>query len=234
MKMIKSVRQLKQKAGFTLLEVLIAISVTVTVAAMTYAFFDRAIEASESSEEVLANINELETVWQLLSTDVHHIIDRKLPSSSVSVGSGNQRIPAFMGGDPLVANTNFLQGEYMLRFVRDGWSNPLNQVRSDLQRVGYRWEEEKLWREYWAEKNQPYDEEPTGRRLIAENITVIKIRFLPKTAKSVASGPWVEEWPPTRSASNLGNVGTLPIAFEITLTLEGLGDVQRTFALPGV
>ncbi|MGH1470444.1 MAG: type II secretion system minor pseudopilin GspJ [Cellvibrionaceae bacterium] len=234
MKKLQPIKQLKGQAGFTLLEVLIAIAVTVTVAGMAYTFFDSAIEASESSEEVLKNVNELETVWQLLATDVHHMIDRKLPSSSVSVGSSSGNAPAFMGGDPSVANTNFLQGEYLLRFVRDGWANPLQQVRSDLQRVGYRWQDEQLWREYWAERNQAYDTEPTGRRLIAENITAIKIRFLPKTSKSVASGPWVNEWPPTRSSSSVGQVGSMPIAFEITLTLEGMGDVQRTFALPGV
>jgi len=234
MKIIKAVYQLKRQAGFTLLDVLIAIAVTVTVATMAYSFFSSAIEASESSEKVLKNINELETVWQLLATDVHHLIDRKLPSSSVALGDGSGKIPAFMGGDPVVADTNFLQGEYMLRFVRDGWSNPLNQVRSDLQRVGYRWQDNELWREYWAEKNQPYDTEPTARRLIAENVTEIKIRFLPKTAKGVASGSWIDEWPPARSSSDLGDVGSLPIAFEITLTLEGMGDVQRTFALPGV
>ncbi|MGI1679596.1 MAG: type II secretion system minor pseudopilin GspJ [Cellvibrionaceae bacterium] len=234
MKKLKLIKQLKKKAGFTLLEVLIAIAVTVTVAGMAYTFFDSAIEASESSEAVLKNVNELETVWQLLATDVHHIIDRKLPSSSVSVGSSGGNAPAFMGGDPALSGTNFLQGEYILRFVRDGWTNPLQQIRSDLQRVGYRWQDEQLWREYWAERNQAYDTEPTGRRLIAEDIIAIKIRFLPSTSKSVASGPWVDEWPPAPSSSNLGKVGTMPIAFEITLTLEDMGDVQRTFALPGV
>lgn len=230
----QAIKQFKQQVGFTLLEVLIAIAVTVTVAGMAYTFFDSAIQASESSESVLQDVNELETVFQLIATDVHHIIDRKLPSSSVSLGNSSGNVPAFMGGDPTLSATNFLQSDYFLRFVRDGWANPLQQVRSDLQRVGYRWQEQQLWREYWAEKNQPYDQEPTGRRLIAENITAIKIRFLPKTAKGIANGPWVDEWPPSRSSSNLGAVGTLPIAFEITLTLEGMGDVQRTFALPGV
>lgn len=226
---------MKKARGFTLIEVLVAISVMVVVASIAYTFFDSAVDASESNQEILADVNQLETVFQLLATDVHHIIDRRLPQASAGVGSREGSVPAFMGGNPELSDTHFLQGEYSLRFVRDGWANPLQLPRSDLQRVGYLWLDGQLWRDYWAERNQPYDTQPTGRRLLAENIEGIRIRFLPDNAENLEDRSWSDTWPPSRSlAGQQRRSSSLPAALEIILTLEELGDVRRVFALPGI
>lgn len=229
-----------QATGFTLIEVLIAMALMVAIAGIAATFFTRAVDAAEANEKILEDVNNLETVWQLLATDTHHVIDRQLPPS-VSGPGDNASIPTFMGGSPELSGAHFLQGEYTLRFVRDGWANPLNQVRSDMQRVGYLWIDGQLWRNYWAERNQPYDTEPSGRRLLAENITAIRIRFLPNTAKDTEEKSWVDSWPPSAgfgrgdgTAGDGKSLGSIPAAFEITLTLEDIGDVRRIFALPGV
>jgi general secretion pathway protein J len=222
--------------GFTLIEVLVAAAISLVIATLAYGFLSGAISARESSDEALKTVNDLETVFQLLATDLHHVVDRGLPSAAAGLGSAGPA-PAFMGGDTAERGANPLLGDYVLRFVRDGWTNPLQQQRSDLQRVGYRWHDGRLWRDFWPERNQALDAEPAGQRLLIDNLRAIRIRFLPATARQVTDGPWQAVWPPRNASLQAGGGDTqssLPVAVEITLTLEDMGDVQRLFSLPGV
>jgi general secretion pathway protein J len=231
---LKSRNQERQR-GFTLIEVMIAVAISLLIATLAYGFLSSAVTAKDSSDEALVTVNQLETVFQLLATDLHHVVDRELPSTAAGLGS-TQAAPAFMGGNSASRGANFLLGDYVLRFARDGWANPLQQQRSDLQRVGYRWLDGQLWRDYWPERNQPLDVEPAGQRLLIEDLKAIRIRFLPFSAKQVSAGPWQDVWPP--EDGNLQAINgpdrTLPAAVEITLTLEEVGDVQRIISLPGV
>lgn len=221
--------------GFTLIEMMIAIFISALVATLAYGFLTSAISAEESSREALDVVNDLETVFQLLATDLNHVVDRDLPSAAAGIGSSASP-PAFMGGNSSSRGVNYLLGDYLLRFARDGWANPLQQKRSDLQRVGYRWYDGRLWRDFWQERNQPLDTAPAGRRLLMENLQAVRIRFLPATAREVLGSDWQAVWPPAESSQQQGGAdeSSLPVAVEITLTLEDVGDVQRIFSLPGV
>lgn len=221
-----------RQSGLTLLEMLIALAITALVAAMAYGFLSSARVAKESIDEALDTVNSLETVFQLLATDLHHVVDRQLPAAAAGLGSV-EPAPAFMGGEVSRGAANPLLGEYMIRFVRDGWANPLQQQRSDLQRVGYRWIDGQLWRDYWPERNQPLDAEPSGTRLLIEDLEELRIRFLPAGAEEIREGAWLEFWPPS-GTDPANQEGSLPLAVELTLTLEDVGDVQRIFSLPGI
>lgn len=219
------------QAGLTLLEMLIAMAITAVVAAMAYGFLSSARVAKESIDEALLTVNSLETVFQLLATDLHHVVDRELPATAAGLGSV-EPAPAFIGGEVSRGAANVLLGDYIIRLVRDGWANPLQQQRSDLQRVGYRWIDGELWRDYWPERNQPLDAPPAGTRLLIEDLEEVRIRFLPATARELRDTAWLEYWPPEGSDQN-ANTSNLPLAVELTLTLEDGGDVQRIFSLPG-
>lgn len=228
-------RAADRQQGFTLIEVMVAVAISLVIATLSYGFLSSAITAKDSSDEALVTVNQLETVFQLLATDLHHVVDRDLPSAAVGLGSEDPA-PAFMGGDSTNRGANYLLGDYVLRFARDGWANPLQQPRSDLQRVGYRWFDGQLWRDYWPERNQPLDEEPTGQRLLIDDVKAIRIRFLPFSAKQVNGAAWQNVWPPQEENQQAANGvdRTLPAAVEITLTMEEVGDVQRIISLPGV
>lgn len=221
-----------RQAGLTLLEMLIAMAITALVAAMAYGFLSSARVAKESIDEALVTVNDLETVFQLLATDLHHVVDRQLPAAAAGLGSVDPA-PAFMGGEVSRGAANVLLGDYIIRFVRDGWANPLQQQRSDLQRVGYRWIDGQLWRDYWPERNQPLDAAPAGTRLLIEDLEELRIRFLPANADQLRDSAWLEYWPPEGSDQGAG-ASSLPLAVELTLTLEDVGDVQRIFSLPGI
>jgi len=221
----------QRQHGFTLIEVVIAIAVTVVVGAIAAVSIDRSVQMREELNESLTQLNEVESFWQVLQTDLNHAANRQLPSASVRLGE--TRESAFMGGDPEAAGSNYLLGLNFLLFARDGWPNPLQQPRSDLQRVSYRFEEGRVWRDYWPERNQPLDDEPVGTRLIMQHIESIQLRFLPGTADKVVGGPWQPVWPPADSQSQQQGPWLLPAAVEVTLRTEAFGDVQRIFVLPG-
>ncbi len=224
-------RILPKQQGFTLIEVIIAIGVTVVVGAIAATSISRSVDMKQTLEQTLEELNAVETFWQVLITDLNHAANRRLPSASVSLG---ERPSAFMGGDPNASGSNYLLGAKVLFFARDGWSNPLQQQRSDLQRVAYRYEEGRLWRDYWAELNQPLDQPPIGSRLLIENLEEIRVRFLSVEADKVVGGPWQDTWPANDGRSGEGNnAWPLPAAVEVTVSLEGYGEVQRIFSLPG-
>jgi len=219
--------------GFTLLEVLIAVAISALIAALAYGFLRSAIEAKGSADEALKTVTDLETVFQLLTTDLQHVVDRNLPAAAAGLGS-TEAAPAFMGGSSDARGANYLLGDYVLRFARDGWANPLQQQRSDLQRVGYRWYEGQLWREYWPERNQPLDSEPAGRRLLIEDLQAVNIRFLPLGVREVDEGSWQPVWPPDEQATGAEGESNLPLAVEVVISLEEMGDVRRIISLPGI
>ena len=220
-----------QQRGFTLIEIVIAIGVTVILGAIAAVSIDRSVQMREELNAALQQLNEVESFWQLLETDINHATNRRLPSAAVRLGE--TRESAFLGGDPETAGSSYLLGANFLLFARDGWPNPLQQPRSDLQRVGYRFNEGRVWRDYWAERNQALDEPPIGTRLLMQSIEAIEVRFLPGNADKVVGGPWQNVWPPTDQQYQQQGPWLLPAAIEVTLRTEALGDVQRIFVLPG-
>lgn len=219
--------------GFTLVEVLVAMFVTVIVAALAYGFLHQVIEAKTQGTRKLDDLEKVEGIWQVLATDLNHVVNRAAPAASTGF-TGSAYLPSFLGGTAAQETSHDYGGEYVLRLVRDGWSNPLQQPRSELQRVGYRWFEGQLWRDYWAELNQPFDDEPNGRRLLITDLEEIRVRFLPNGASSVVSNDWVEAWPASAGQATggqqAGAPSIRPVAMEITLVTKELGEVQRIFS----
>ena len=58
--------------GFTLLELLLALSVTAGIAVLAWQFIDGAIRASEQGAGVLREVDELERFWQAVDMDLQH------------------------------------------------------------------------------------------------------------------------------------------------------------------
>lgn len=241
------------QAGFTLLEMVIAISLSALVAAMAYQSFDGASRNSERTRELLSGVNKLDKAWQLIGQDMRNIvpIDAQVPSTQVRFEVASQK----------TKGKNTFQ--VIMVFARHGWTNPLGRVRSDLQQVNYRIADGKLWRDYLPERNFPLEnidfERDSMHQLLLGNdprdeaslpeteksnevrlgdVTDIQIRVLSKTmitanGKSVLDGPdysksWETMWPPVNGAGD----APMPIALEIAIDIEGVGRSARLFEIP--
>ncbi|MEX1198349.1 MAG: type II secretion system minor pseudopilin GspJ [Pseudohongiellaceae bacterium] len=221
--------------GFSLVEVLVAMAVTALIGALAWLFVDAAVDATGDTGQVLERMQDIESTWAMLSMDLQQTVE---DGARPGAGPEERRGAVFRGGLPAPA-TPFLS------LVRDGWTNLQELPRSELQRVAYRFEDGELWRDSRPMRNLPHALRPAPvSRLLMDDLQAVTVRFLPATAESADQG-WLTAWPGDFPAATeapgdedmvSGNEmpsRTLPLAVEVTLELEGIGELQRLFILPG-
>ena len=221
---------LKKQAGFTLIEVLLAVSITVLVAVMSYQGLDSAINLSSRAEVEADKIHRLNRVFDILSKDFKQIIPRKVRSPDAS-----EFVDAFYYNP---------SSQPMLRFTRNGWTNPHAQrfQRSQLQRVNYEYDGDKLIRSSWQMLDRYDDSEATSITLL-DKIESVRIRLLqqqvdiPQGGVQLMNGAiptktsWLEAWPAADYNQYSQASVDLPMAIEITLHVTGWGTVRRVFEI---
>lgn len=207
--MARSNKHGNEQCGFTLIELLVAMFLLAILGTAGFQMLFQINTTRDRIEETSERLTALQRTFFWLSEDVTQIIDRPVRSA---IGS---TLPAVQFN---------IEGENLFEFTRAGWSNPAADVlppRSNLQRVAYALEEDRLIRQYWYHL-EPIDEAPTRRRQLLDKVRDVSFRFLDQ------AGDWQQSWPP----ADQENPG-LPRAVEFTLDLDDYGLVTRVFALPG-
>lgn len=189
--------------GFTLIEVIIAMSIFAIVAILSYTGLQSVINSKTITEASLDRLQELQTTMLTLSTDMQQLTARDAHDSLRTI------LPKLT-----TQNT-----EYIVSFTRSGWRNPANRTRSTLQRVAYIKDEDKLIRRYWSHVDRADDDLFVDRELI-NNIEDLELRYLD------SENEWHDDWP-TANALASGAATELPKAVEITLKMSDWGDIQR-------
>jgi general secretion pathway protein J len=96
-----------------------------------------------------------------------------------------------------------------------------------LQRVGYRVEQEALWRDHWAVLDRTQSVEPVRVRLLG-GVRAIRLRYM------TANRQWTDQWPPqTAGTGDESSVRMRPAAVEVTLELEDWGEIKRLVEVSG-
>jgi len=199
----------RRASGFTLIELLVAMFLLAILGTAGFQMLFQINATRDRIEETSSRLTQLQRTFFWLSEDVTQIIDRPVRSA---IGSS---LPGVQFN---------IQGENLFEFTRAGWSNPAADVlppRSNLQRVAYALEEDRLIRQYWYHL-EPIDEAPTRRRQMLDKVRDVSFRFLD------TDGDWQESWPPADQVTP-----GLPRAVEFTFDLDDYGLVTRVFALPG-
>ena len=110
------------------------------------------------------------------------------------------------------------EGYYPIEFTRQGWNNPLQRARSELQRVAYVVEGDSLERHVWFVLDRAQDSEPVAQALMA-GVNALTIYLV------MPNGDRVE----SISGDDLSE---LPVAVEVTITTDTWGDLTRLYDLP--
>lgn len=87
-------------------------------------------------------------------------------------------------------------------------------ARSEIQNVSYRLRQQRLERLSYDQQDPLTGAQPTVE-VVQEGVRAFRLRFY-------ASGRWQERWDNTQS---------LPQGLEVTLTLDGYGDITRLFLI---
>lgn len=192
-----------RNAGFTLLEMILALAVFALLSLMANRLLLQGLELEQFSARHAQRLAQIQHAFTLLERDTFAMQPRAVR------GSG-----AFSGA-PLVASEGRSDSDSLI-FTHGGWPNPGDQLpRSQLQRVGYRLAEGELIREYFDHLDVPVGTQPHRQRLLA-NVRGLRLRYW-------SQGRWSRQWQ--------GGEG-LPQAVEVALTMDEGGTVVRRFLLP--
>jgi len=195
-----------KRNGFTLLEVLVAISIFSVVSLASFTIFDTVLRGDENSKIRSERQNELQRAFLLMERDFLQIAKRSMRVSGEAPGKNFLQ----------TADDSFLADDQAIAFVRNGWTNPgLLLPRSDMQNVAYRLVDEKLERLHFNFVDAVVGEEPKVRPLITQ-VTSLAFEYYDGTK-------WQKKWS--------GN--TLPLAIAIEIETEDYGLIRRQFLVAG-
>jgi general secretion pathway protein J len=95
-----------------------------------------------------------------------------------------------------------------------------------MQRVGYQLREGTLSRLVWPALDQPLVSEPRAAPLI-EHVEELRVRFYAQP------NGWVDSWQASTQTGAPIAPDALPLAVELTLKIEGRGEIVRVFQVKG-
>jgi general secretion pathway protein J len=201
---------LNKHRGFTLIEVLVAITIMAIIATLTGQALHTATSSSEATNDAVKRLSSVDRTWTLIESDLRNALPRAITPTM---------------GEPIPALYANRSSEYWLRVFRGGVVNPLHAPRSELIRIGYRLTDNVLWRDTWV-NIASIDERDVIKQKLMTDVKDVVIRVLSNQATSIAAGPWVQDWPDSGTAP-----AVLPRALEVTIQTEDYGEMKRLFPI---
>lgn len=193
--------------GFTLLELLVAITVFAIMSVMAYGGLSNVISNSDASKQALSRLQEVQQSMRHIERDFSQIVERGIRDE---LGAQQAFIIASDADDSII------------EFTRGGRRNPAKRLRSNLLRVAYRIEEGKLIRMHWPQLDRVQGMLAIETELLS-GIDSAGTRFLG------TDGEWYDQWPPLNS-QNPAFSGPLDLsAIEYSMELSDWGRINRLF-----
>ncbi len=199
-----------RNCGFTLIEVLIAIAIFAVLSLLAFGGLQSVISGKQQTEEALLRLRELQLTMNHFQRDFEQLVPR---DARDELGGTLYRLSAGLDSDLLV------------QFTRGGWPNPAGLIRSHLQRVAYRLDDNNLIRMSWPYVDRAQDGQAIENILIT-HIKDVQFRFLDN------DNEWQDNWPSAEVQAS-GGEPPQPRAVEVTLQMEDWGDIVRIFRVPG-
>jgi general secretion pathway protein J len=200
-------------AGFTLVEVLVAIAIFVIIGAMAMGGYNNLTRQSEQAQITAERSRSIQATFLRLTQDFEELDSRPV------------REP--LGTNYENALEVLSQSSNEIRLTRAGWSNPAGVQRPTLQRVRYRLDGAKLIREYWVVLDPTPEAKPVSTELLTR-VKSLHLRYLD------ANNNWHDDqWPPPGYGPPAQALCVRPSAVEIALELEDWGKITRLIETPG-
>ncbi len=193
---------LSTSKAFTLLELLVALTIFAIIAIVAYTSLNTALTARLQTQMYTEQLAEIQIASLQLRRDIEQCVARAIRDEY------GETLPALQASATTIELTHA------------GWKNPLQKIRSTLQRTRYYLENDKLWRASWQVLDRAQDSQPQIT-MILSHIDKLNFRFLDNELK------WHDQWVPTNfSADNSDNLKPILRAIELTLTLKTFGEIR--------
>ena len=201
-----------RQAGFTLLEVLIAIGITALIGIGIWQVMSGVINSRNGVDRVSTQFEQVQKTVLLIERDIFQVVNRPIRDAY-----GDAQFAITTRADP-----------YALELTRQGWRNPLNDPRSELQRVAYSLDGTTLHRWQWQVLDRAQDSQPLDQVLL-KDVDQLQVRFLD------SHNQWVDAWPEQQVIDQQNvdpSIVPMPRAIEIAFDQKQFGHISRIFVLP--
>lgn len=210
MKGIRSVKMVAFGAGergFTLLELLVALTIFAIISAALHGSLVSMIDTRQQLEDASNNLREIQTALRIIERDVMQSVDRPIRTRY------EPEMPAMLGYDAPVS----------LELTINGRRNPAWLQRSSLQRVAYRLEDEQLIKDVWPVLDRDVDVKPFSQ-VILRGVRNFEVVFVG------ADDQIFPTWPPNDGSSETIDPG-LPRALHLYLDVASWGAIDRLLVI---
>jgi general secretion pathway protein J len=193
--------------GFTLIEILIALTVfailaTLTSSSLYYAFNNRARVNAQADR-----LNALQLAVSIMQKDISQTVERSIRGNEMRV------FPIFVG-----------QPQY-LELTRDGNVNPKSfEKRSTLKRIALVCTDGKLLHRTWSTLD-PVDRNIYQDKVLLDNLTACNFNYLNQELQVLTE--WREQ-----AVTQNQRKEPLPKAIQINLTIQEWGEMNLLFIIP--
>lgn len=195
--------------GFSLIELLVALAMFAALAAAAYGGLAQIAQTRGALARQQDRFAEVVRAVSMLERDLRQAVSRPVR------GRGREdHLPALAGtGD-------------RIELTRIGFANPLAEPRSNLERVAYAVDGQRLMRGRYAALDRPPDAAPIATAVL-DGTRALSFRYLG------SDGAWRSAWPPSDAPAGAPQpYELLPRAIEFRVATNDAGELRRVVELP--
>ncbi len=188
-----------RSAGFTLVEMLIALTIFGMLTAGGVALLSFSVTSQDMTDRQLATLSEIRRAGALLTSDLAQAAPRPWRGGD---GAQQPALTSGASGDPRI-----------MTLVRGGWDNPDQSPRASMQRVEYRFQDKRLVRVGFTHVDGGGAASVTT---LIDEVDQVTLRFRDR------DGEWHAAW---RAA----DPAELPTAVELMVSSQRFGPTRQLF-----